>query len=70
MPDDLEVPAHAAAVVFDQNGVSLLLPGWMDDGFEGDLPRYILAATEVAMRYATAEAIEELASAFERRSRS
>ncbi|CAN7459129.1 hypothetical protein LJR225_003095 [Phenylobacterium sp. LjRoot225] len=65
-----EIPDHAAAIVFDEDGANLHLPAAIMDAGKEPVARYVLAACELAMRYGDAEALEELARAFEARPRS
>ncbi|MBS0360855.1 MAG: hypothetical protein JSR98_05715 [Proteobacteria bacterium] len=59
----IETLTHSAALILDENGVWLRLP--QEDG--RPIPRYVLAARELAARLATPDQIERLAAAFERR---
>ena len=62
-----EIPDHAAALIFDENGVWLVLPEGTDADGAGDAEPHVLAARELATRIKGPFGIAALALAFEAR---
>lgn len=73
-PETIDIPAEAAALIFHENGsLSLAIPKEISEPGMAEMltPRTILAATELLFRLQAGElSIEELAAAFEARSKS